>query len=111
MVNARLLVGMLERLGGESVMLSRNDTSLQLTVKSEKAFYQIPILGGDCFPQIEMPFPEDTIPVKGLPKMVKRIAFAVDKTNNEKPIGGFEMEQCQRLIELCRKEQKTEAAS
>ena len=26
-------------------------------------------------------------------------------------IGGFEMEQCQRLIELCRKEQKTEAAS
>ena len=25
-------------------------------------------------------------------------------------IGGFEMEQCQRLIELCRKEQKTEAA-
>lgn len=24
-------------------------------------------------------------------------------------IGGFEMEQCQRLIELCRKEQKTEA--
>ena len=85
-VNARLLVGMLERLGGESVMLSRNDSSLQLTVKSEKAFYQIPILGGDCFPQIEMPFPEDTIPVKGLPKMVKRIAFAVDKTNNEKPM-------------------------
>jgi DNA polymerase III sliding clamp (beta) subunit (PCNA family) len=33
-----------------------------------------------------MPFPEDTIPVKGLPKMVKRIAFAVDKTNNEKPM-------------------------
>ena len=85
-VNARLLVGMLERLGGESVMLSRNDSSLQLTVKSEKAFYQIPFLGGDCFPQIEMPFPEDTIPVKGLPKMVKRIAFAVDKTNNEKPM-------------------------
>ena len=26
-------------------------------------------------------------------------------------IGGFEMEQCQRLIELCRKEHKTEAAS
>ena len=25
-------------------------------------------------------------------------------------IGGFEMEQCQQLIELCRKEQKTEAA-
>ena len=26
-------------------------------------------------------------------------------------IGGFEMEQCQQLIELCRKEQNTEAAS
>lgn len=85
-VNAKLLVGMLERLGGESVTLSRNDTSLQLAVKSDRAFYQIPILGSNCFPQIEMPFPEDTIPVKGLPTMVKRISFAVDKRSKERPM-------------------------
>lgn len=92
-VNAKLLVGMLERLGGESVTLSRNDTSLQLTVKSGKAFYQIPILGSNCFPQIEMPFPEDTIPVKGLPTMVKRITFAADKRSKERP-----MLQCVNLM-------------
>lgn len=85
-VNARLLVGMLERLGGESVTFSRYGDALQLTVKSEKAFYQIPILGSNCFPEIEMPFPEDTIPVKGLPTMVKRISFAVDKRSKEKPM-------------------------
>lgn len=85
-VNARLLVGMLERLGGESVALSRCGDALQLTVKSEKAFYQIPILGSNCFPEIEMPFPEDTISVSGFPTMVKRIAFAVDKKNKDQPM-------------------------
>ena len=85
-VNARLLVGMLEHLGGESVTLSRNGDTLVLTVKSDTAYYQIPIMGSNCFPQIEMPFPEDTIPVTGLPKMVRRIAFAVDKKNTEKPM-------------------------
>ncbi len=85
-VNARLLVGMLERLGGESVTLSRNGDTLVLTVKSDTAYYQIPIMGSNCFPQIEMPFPEDIIPVMGLPKMVRRIAFAVDKKNKEKPM-------------------------
>ena len=85
-VNARLLVGMLERLGGETVTLSRCDTALQLTVRSDTTYYQIPIMGSNCFPQIEMPFPEDTIPVTGLPKMVRRIAFAVDKKNKEKPM-------------------------
>ena len=62
-INARLLVGMLERLGGESVTLSRNGDTLVLTVKSDTAYYQIPIMGSNCFPQIEMPFPEDTVSV------------------------------------------------
>lgn len=85
-LNARQFAGMLEKLPGETVTLSRYEDNLQLTLRSEKAYYQVPIQGGNCFPRLELPFPEDTVKVSGIPSMIKRCAFAVDRDRKALPI-------------------------
>lgn len=44
-------------------------------------------------------------------KAYRWLSEQMELSESKAHIGGFEMEQCQQLIELCRKEQKTEAAS
>lgn len=75
-VNARLLVGMLERLPGQAITLSRNRESSQLLLKSGQASYLVSVGEPSGFPRMEIPFPEDTVKVVGIPSMAKRTVFA-----------------------------------
>lgn len=79
-VNAKMLTSMLSLLGGETVALTLDD-SYVLSLLSEQASYRISVLPGKEFPRPELPFPEDTVKVSGIPAMVQRSVFAT--TENE----------------------------
>ena len=84
-VNAKLFAGMLEQLDGESVELRRVPGSSLLSVKGGRAEYTVPVFERKEFPRTEIPFPEDTIQVTGIPGMAKRSVFAVS-TNDTVPL-------------------------
>ena len=76
-VNAKLFAGMLGQLEGETVELRRLPGSALLSVKGGRAEYTVPVFERKEFPHMEIPFPEDTITVTGIPSMAKRTVFAV----------------------------------
>lgn len=75
-INARLLVQMLEKLSGERVRLQRPVRKPVLCVVSELAGYAVPVRERAAFPNLTFPFPEDTVQVRGIPSLVRRTAFA-----------------------------------
>lgn len=83
-LNARLFANMLELLGGEAVTLSGEDGK-QAEIISENARYCIPLLPSKSFPRMEIPFPEDTVAVTGIPAMTRRTVFAASE-NEAKPL-------------------------
>lgn len=56
-----------------------------VTLRSGCAHYTVPIWPRSSFPKPEIPFPEDTVKVSGIPDMAKRTVFAVS-TENDKPL-------------------------
>lgn len=82
-VDARLLAGMLEKLPEEIVELSRQSDSSPVTLKSGSASYTVPVWPRASFPKPEIPFPEDTVKVRGIPNMAKHTTFAVSADNNK----------------------------
>ena len=76
-VNAKLFAGMLRQLEGETVELRRLPGSALLSVKGGRTEYTVPVFERNEFPHMEIPFPEDTITVSGVPIMAKRTVFAV----------------------------------
>ena len=89
-VDAKLLCGMLDLLEGETVLLQME--SHVLSVKGKTAVYDVVVQDAGDFPRMEIPFPEDTVPVTGIPAMAKRTVFAVAQ-DNSKP-----MMKCVHLI-------------
>lgn len=83
-LNARLFADMLELLGGETVTISGEDGK-RVEITSESAGYSIPALPAKSFPRMEIPFPEDTVPVTGIPAMARRTVFAVSE-NEAQPL-------------------------
>lgn len=81
-INAGFLANMLERLAGESVTLSGED-SRQVSITSGTAHYQIPVLSAKDYPRMEIPFPEDTVAVTGIPAMARRTVFAASDDENK----------------------------
>lgn len=84
-VNANLFMQMLERLGGETVELRRNGPGKSLTIKSGEATFHIRVWERGSFPKMEIPFPEDTVQITGIPNMAKRTVFAVGQ-NSDQPL-------------------------
>lgn len=84
-VNARLLAGMLEKLSGDMVELCRESGRGQMYVRGGDAEYLVPIWNRNSFPKLEIPFPEDTVKVSGIPSIAKRTIFAAAK-GGEKPL-------------------------
>ena len=82
-VDARLLAGMLEKLPEETVELCRQSDSSPVTLKSGSASYTVPVWPRTSFPKPEIPFPEDTVKVRGIPNMAKHTTFAVSADNNK----------------------------
>ena len=83
-IEAKLLVDMLSRLAGESVEI-RMDKKRYLTLTCGDSFYGIGTLDSTKYPRLTIPFPEDTVPVTGLPALARRTVFAVSETD-DKPL-------------------------
>ena len=82
-VNAKLLAAMLEKLPGETVELHRESRGLILHLRSGDAEYAVFIFERGSYPKPEIPFPEDTVKLSGIPSMARQTMFATkeDKGN------------------------------
>lgn len=82
-LNAQLAVEMLERLGGDTVTLEHTHGRPQLHLSSGDAEYLVPVWERASYPKPEIPFPEDTVKVSGIPGMARRTVFAAAKDDNK----------------------------
>ena len=80
-VNARLLAAMLEKLPGEMVELCRKKRSSVFQLSSGDAAYTVSVFERGSYPKPEIPFPEDTVKVSGIPALARRTVFAASKDN------------------------------
>lgn len=83
-MSAKLLVEMLPLLGGNEVLFQQ-EAGGALAIQSGTCNYLVSVLPGKSYPKTEIPFPEDTVQVSGIPSMVHRTAFAVS-TEESKPV-------------------------
>ena len=84
-INADLLAEMLTLLGGDTVEFQREPGKPQISIRSGQAGYTVPVMERGAFPKMEIPFPEDTITVTGIPTMAKRSVFATGQ-DPEQPL-------------------------
>lgn len=84
-LDARLAVAMLDRLSGDTVEVEREPGKPQVHFHSGDAEYLVPIWEGKSYPRMEIPFPEDTVKVSGIPSMAKRTVFAAAE-DDSKPL-------------------------
>ena len=82
-INAKLLAAMLEKMPGETVELCRKDGSSILCLSSEDTEYNITIFERGGFPKPDLPFPEDTVKVSGIPALARRTVFAASTDEKE----------------------------
>ncbi len=80
-IDAKLFAAMLEKLCGETVTMTM-DGNNQLVLECGSAQYCVSALSGRNYPRMEIPFPEDTVKVSGVPAMVQRTTFAVSDNNS-----------------------------
>lgn len=83
-IDAQLLVDMLSRLAGERVTL-RVDENRRAEIVCGESFYGISTLDAAKYPRLDIPYPEDTVPVTGVPNLARRTVFAVSETD-DKPL-------------------------
>ncbi|MEG2679267.1 MAG: DNA polymerase III subunit beta [Oscillospiraceae bacterium] len=83
-INARLFTAMLAVLGGDVVTLE-SDGSGMVTITCDSTSYNVSVLSARDYPRMEIPFPEDTVRVSGIPAMAKRTVFAVAE-EGDKPL-------------------------
>lgn len=76
-INAALLVRIVEKLPGEMVTLQRSGQEPRIKLTSADASFVVPVWEWGSFPKVEIPFPEDTVKLTGLPTIAKRTVFAV----------------------------------
>ena len=81
-IGADLLTAMLKLLEGDSVSIRQESPGI-ISVTSGRATYSISALNADSYLRMEIPFPEDTVPVNGIPALAKRTCFAVSREENK----------------------------
>lgn len=82
-IGADLLTSMLKLLDGDTVSI-RQESKEFFSVASGQTAYCVSVLDAGSYPRMEIPFPEDTVPVTGIPAMAKRTCFAASR-EKEKP--------------------------
>lgn len=80
-IKAPLLCAMLDKLPEDTVTLELGEDG-QMTVSAGQALFHVSVLPGEKYPMPELPFPEDTVPIKGVRDLYRQTGFAVsdDKT-------------------------------
>ena len=85
-INADLLEKITEKLADETLTLQREGNFPRVTLTSGDARFDIPIWERGSFPKMEIPFPEDTVKLSGLPAVARRTVFAVGIGDGGKPL-------------------------
>ena len=69
-------------LTGDRVTIEQKDDR-RVEITCDEAFYGFSTLDAATYPRLELPFPEDTVMVKGLPVMAKRTVFAAAEESDK----------------------------
>ena len=86
-VNAKLLAVMLEKLPGETVELCRKGNGPVFRLSGGDAEYTVSAFERGSYPKPEIPFPEDTVKVSGIPALARRTVFAASTDGEaERPL-------------------------
>ena len=86
-VNAKLLAAMLEKLPGETVELCRKGNGPVFRLSGGDAEYTVSAFERGSYPKPEIPFPEDTVKVSGIPALARRTVFAASTDGKaERPL-------------------------
>ena len=67
-MNAKMLVDILTALGGTDVVFEEVKPG-RITIKAENCVYTMSVMNGRLYPRPEMPFPDNTVKVRGLKQL------------------------------------------
>ena len=81
--SAKMLMEMLQRLPLDTVQISRPENHGRMALRSENACYEVDVWDRGAFPKPDLPFPEDTVKLSGIPSMAQRTVFAAAQDNNK----------------------------
>ena len=82
---AKTLAEMLQRLPEETAELCRRENRGSMTLTSGSAGYSVDVWDMGAFPKPDLPFPEDTVKVSGVPSMAQHTVFATAQ-DQSKPL-------------------------
>ena len=82
---AKMLAEMLSRLPQDTVQLCRAENQGRMTLRSGDACYEVDVWERGAFPKPDLPFPEDTVKLSGIPAMAQHTVFATAQ-DNRKPL-------------------------
>ena len=82
---AKTLAEMLQRLPEETTELCRRENRGRMTLTSGSAGYSVDVWDIGGFPKPDLPFPEDTVKVSGVPSMAQHTVFATAQ-DQSKPL-------------------------
>lgn len=74
--SARTLAEMLQRLPEDTVEISRKENRGRMTLTSGSVSYEVDVWDRGAFPKPDLPFPEDTVKVSGIPAVAQHTVFA-----------------------------------
>jgi len=83
-VDAKFLLGALNVLPGEDVYMELREND-QFYISSGQAYYLVSALRRKDYPEVEIPYPGDTVTAKGLKSLITRSVFAAASPNPVKP--------------------------
>lgn len=83
--SARTLTEMLQRLPEDTVEISRKENRGRMTLTSGSVSYEVDVWDRGAFPKPDLPFPEDTVKVSGIPAVAQHTVFATAQ-DKDKPL-------------------------
>lgn len=83
--SAKTLAEMLQRLPEDTAEISRRENRGRMTLTSGSASYEVDVWDRGAFPKPDLPFPEDTVKVSGIPAMAQHTVFATAQ-DKDKPL-------------------------
>ena len=83
---AKLLVDVLQKLSGDSVTIEQKD-GRRVEITGGDAFFGFPTLDAKSYPRPEIPYPGETVTVKGISAMAKRTVFAAAEGSDKPTMG------------------------
>lgn len=81
--SAKMLAEMLSRLPLDTVQICRAENRGRMKLQSDNACYEVDVWDRGAFPKPEIPFPEDTIKLSGIPAMAQHTVFATAQDNGK----------------------------